>query len=102
MITTPAGGLSTAVAGDGFDYEDAALKPQMNTDCTSVFICGFILCSLRNQKISPQGRGERRGRPWERAHHACQRRTLKARWKRALPGGPRQNLASLGVFACWR
>ena len=51
MITTPAGGLSTAVAGDGFDYEGAALKPQMNTDCTSVFICGFILCSLRNQKL---------------------------------------------------
>src|SRR6266545_2072904 len=40
----------------------------------------------RNQRISPQRRGERGDRPWERTHPACKGRTLKARWKRALPG----------------
>jgi len=63
-----------------FDYaaEDAALKPQMNTDCTSVFICGFILCSLRNQKLGDSSRLSGKG---------CARGIRERRGSRAFAAG---------------
>src|SRR5213592_1716189 len=67
----------------------------MNTDpCSSVFICGFAFgcgstalcnsyyylenCSQPDKDFSASS--------WERTHPVCKGRTLKARWKRALPG----------------
>src|SRR5438034_4151934 len=50
----------------------------MNTDCTSVFICGFILCSLRNQKLGDSSRLSGKG---------CARGIRERRGSRAFAAG---------------